>query len=225
MLRSIAPEIWVAEHPLTLFAVRVGARMTVIRLEDGSLWLCSPIPLDDAGAAELEQLGPVRHIVAPNLFHHLYAVAAKARWPSARLYGAPGLRAKLPALGVEEELGDTAPEAWRRQIDQHVMAGMPKVNEVVFFHRNSKTLVTTDLFFNLHDLDHWWSRTFLKLNDAYGRFGMSRFFRSNITDGAAARRSADRVLSWDFERVVMAHGDIVESDARDAVASAVSELR
>lgn len=223
MLRAIDAKLWVAEHPQTLFGVRIGARMTLVELEDGTLWAHSPIPLDAATRAEIDQLGPVQHIVAPNQFHHLYAASAAQSWPGSTLYVAPGLAAKVD-LPAHTTLGEPEPAAWRRQIDQHVFGGMPAVNEVVFFHRESKTLIVTDLFFNLRDLDHWWSRTFLRLNDAYDRFGMSRYYRSNIKDKAAARASADRILTWDFDRVILSHGAILETGGRDVVAEALTHL-
>lgn len=224
MLRPLAPNLWIAEHPQTLFGVRIGARMTVIRLDDGSLWLHSAIPLDAALKAELEALGPVRHVVAPNQFHHLYGAAAVAAFPGATLYTAPGLRQKVKDLPEGPELSDTPPDAWRRQIDQVVFGGMPKVNEVVFFHRASKTLIVTDLIFHMKDVGHWWSRTFLTLNKAYDRFGMSSFFRSNIKEPAAARASADRILTFDFDRVIMSHGVVLETGGRPAVAEALASV-
>ncbi len=223
MLRALAPDLWVKEYPQTLFGVRIGARMTLIRLEDGALWMHSAVPLDEATQAQIDQIGPVQHVVAPNLFHHLYAQAALKRWPGSTLYAAPGLSEKID-LPSHVPLSETPPAGWRRQIDQTVFGGMPKVNELVFFHRASKTLIVTDLIFHLRDIDHWWSRTFLRMNDAYDRFGLSRYLRSMIKDKTAARASADRILTWDFDRVILSHGEILETGGRDAVAAALTSL-
>jgi glyoxylase-like metal-dependent hydrolase (beta-lactamase superfamily II) len=33
-------------------------------------------------------------------------------------------------------------------------------------------------------------------------------------DKAAARQSLKRILEWDFDRIVLSHGDLIEDDAK-----------
>ena len=80
--------------------------MTVIRLADGSLFVHSPIELTDTLRGEIDALGPVRHVVAPNSFHHLYVAPYRDAYPAARLYAAPGLVARRPKIPFDETLGD-----------------------------------------------------------------------------------------------------------------------
>ena len=47
--------------------------MAVLRLSDGSIWVHSPVNLDDDLAAALAELGEVKHIVTPNYEHTKYA--------------------------------------------------------------------------------------------------------------------------------------------------------
>ena len=47
--------------------------MAVLRLSDGSIWVHSPVSLDDELAAALAGLGEVKHIVTPNFEHTKYA--------------------------------------------------------------------------------------------------------------------------------------------------------
>ena len=47
--------------------------MAVLRLSNGSLWVHSPVQLDDTLAAALDELGDVKHIVSPNYEHVKYA--------------------------------------------------------------------------------------------------------------------------------------------------------
>ncbi|MCP4906974.1 MAG: hypothetical protein GY910_18525, partial [bacterium] len=72
----------------------------------------------------------------------------------------------------------------------------------------------TDLAFNIRESDSLIARMFLRANGVLGRFGPSRMFRSFIRDRAAARESLDRILAWDFDRVVMSHGVILQSRGR-----------
>jgi hypothetical protein len=76
--------------------------MTVIRLPTQALALISPISIDDAIAAQLETLGTVQHIIAPNLFHSLFAASAKTRYPTATFWAVSGLEAKRPDLLIDQ---------------------------------------------------------------------------------------------------------------------------
>jgi hypothetical protein len=214
MLESIAPGLWQAQFDLYIpIRVHFRGRMVVARLSDGRLWVHSPIPIDDALAQQLDALGEVGHLVAPNAFHHLHFAAAAARYPDATRWIAPALARKRPKLEHDQPLGDTAPAAWADDLDQHLVGGIPKLDEVVFLHRATKTLVITDLAFNILDYKGVMAGLVFRLAGTHRRFGQSRLLRSMVRDRQAAAASAERVLRWDFERVVMAHGEIIEQDA------------
>jgi hypothetical protein len=216
--------IWVAEGELPVLGGRCPLRMTAIDL-GGATWLHSPIPLRDELRAELDAtLPPVRFIVAPNRWHHLYAGVWAAAYPQAQLYGAPGLREKRPTLPLREELGDQAPAAWAEQLDQLVFRAMPIFNEVIFFHRASRSLIVTDLVFHMHDLRWDLFGLYVRAAGSHGRFGPSRVSRRFIRDRALARQLLDRILAWPFERVILSHGEIVEKNGRDALRAAFAWL-
>ncbi|HTO69156.1 MAG TPA: DUF4336 domain-containing protein [Myxococcota bacterium] len=201
--------------------------MTVIRLRDGGLVLHSPVRLDHELRAELDRLGEVRALISPNLHHHLFAADYPAGYPDARLFAAPGLPLKRPDLKFAEELDDAAPLLWRAELEQHLFRGVPFLSELVFFHPATRTLVCTDLVMNVAKGDvHGWTRLFFLAVGAEGRFGPHRGVRwLFIRDRAAARGSVERMLQWDFDRVVMAHGHVLERGGRDALRSAFEFLR
>jgi hypothetical protein len=218
-LRLLGTELWVAERPQRFYGLEVGTRMCVIRLASGSLVLHSPVALDPALRRELDALGPVRFLIAPNRVHHLYAGAAVSAYPGSRLWVAPGLARKRPDLGFAEVLGDEAPPAWRGELDQVFFRGRPYENEVVFFHRASRTLLLCDLAFNFGPSAAAATRLLMKLLRSYGRFGPSTLDPLLIRDRKAARDSLERILAWDFDRIVVAHGDVLESGGREALRS------
>lgn len=211
MLRRLADGLWVAERPLRFLGLPVGARMTVIRLDDGRLLLHSPLPLDAAMRAELDALGPVAYAVAPNRLHHLFAGDVAKAYPEARLWLAPGLPEKRPDLVHEGVLDDEAPPEWRGQLDQVFFRGRPYENEVAFFHRASRTLVACDLAFNFGPRDPLPTRVLMSLIRSYGKLGPTKLDPLLIRDRAAARASLERILAWDFDRVIVAHGDVQET--------------
>lgn len=214
-LRALGPELWVAERPQSFYGIEVGTRMSVMRLADRSLLLHSAVALDPQLRRELDALGPVRYVVAPNRVHHLYAGEVAKSYPGTRLWIAPGLERKRPDLVYEGVLEDEAPPEWRGQVDQVFQRGRPFENEVVFCHRASRTLLICDIAFNFREGTHWLTRLLMTLVRSYGYFGPSKLDGFLIRDRVAARASMEKILALDFDRVVVAHGDVVESGGRE----------
>jgi hypothetical protein len=229
MLRALDPgsgaSIWVVDHPLVMpGGLAIGARMTVVRLSGGGLFLHSPVPIDDALAEELARLGPVRFVVAPNKFHHFYVNEVLARYPDAELHVVPGLPEKKKDLPPHRLLADEAAAGWKADLDQVLVGGAPALGEAVFFHRASRTALFTDLCFNVRQASNFATRLFWRLNGGLGRFGPTRMVRLTLRDKKAVRRAIDRILTWDFDRAVVTHGEVLESGAREALREAYSFL-
>jgi hypothetical protein len=222
-LKPIADGLWVADAYRKVLGSRQPIRMVALDV-GGSALVHSPIPLSRELEADLSGAPPVRFIVAPNRWHHLYAGEWSARFPQAELHGAPGLREKRPDLRFTAELGDTPAGGWSEQVEQLVFRAMPLFNEVVFFHRPSRSLVVSDLVFNFQDMDWGVVGLYVRAAGAHRRFGPSRVTRQLVRDRALGRQLMDRILSWPIERVVMSHGAIVESQAKDRLRDAFAWL-
>ncbi len=152
----------------------------------------------------------MRFVVAPNRVHHLYAGDVATSYPEARLWIGPGLEVKRPDLRYVAILDDEAPAEWRGQVDQVFFRGRPYENEVVFFHRASRTLIMCDLAFNFGPTAPLTTRIWMSLMLSYGKFGPSKLDPLLIRDRPAARASLKKILAWDFDRVIVAHGDVLE---------------
>jgi Domain of unknown function (DUF4336) len=219
MLRKIAPELWVAEEPLRYLGFQMGRRMAVVRLAGGGLFVHSPVRLGDRLGEELAKLGDVRFVVPASILHgHLYMEQYREAYPQARLFGVRGLERKRSDLRFDGVLADSPEPAWSDDLDQrrfegHRVAGRV-LNEVEFLHRPTRTLVTGDLCFNIGP--EWPLKTRLL---AWGprmrrRLGPTVAFLLGIRDRAAARRSVERILEWDFDRILPGHGEIVETGGK-----------
>ncbi len=196
-------------------------RMALLQAEDGRTLLWSPIKLNDALADSIEQKGRPFAALAPNAFHHLYLGAAGERFKGMQLWAAPGVAKKQPSLTLRTlELAPAEPrvEELAPGILALVTPGIPKLNEVAVFHRPSRTLIVADLLFNMQSYDSWLIDFMLLAAGTRKRFGQSRLIGLLTKDPAALGAAKQTILSWDFDRVVMAHGDIVESGAKDRVA-------
>ncbi len=215
-LKPLADGIWVVAAPLSLMGFRIGARMTLVRLGDGSLVLHSAVPIDDALAREIDALGPVRHVIAPNTFHHLWAKPALERWPDARSWAAPGLEKKRKDLRIDARFDEDAALPFARELEPLTIRGC-KLGETVLFHARTRTIVSSDLTENFVQVDHLPTRLYLKASGVYGKPGWSRLLRWLYDDKKLARQSVDRLLRWDFDRVVLAHGEPLSSGGRAAI--------
>jgi hypothetical protein len=224
MLRKLDENLWVSEQPLNYMGLSVGARMTVIRLDDGGLWVHSPLRLLPERREAVEALGPVRFLVAPNKYHHLFIGQWMEAYPQARAYAAPGLPEKRKDLSFHGVLSEQTGAEWAGQIDVLPWRGAPMFNETVFFHRASRTLIVTDTVHNVGPDAAPFTRLFFRLFGGYGRLSTSIFERLVNRDRAAARKTVDSLLQWDFQRVIMAHGHIVERDGARAFREAYAWL-
>jgi hypothetical protein len=214
-MQQLHSDLWVADAPLRFLGLAVGARMTVVRLPEGGILLHSPIGRTPELDRQVEALGRVSTIVAPNRLHHLYVADWQRAFPDASLYVAPGLETKRKDLVIEGILGDEPEPVWASVLDQVRLAGIPFTNEVVFFHRPSATLIASDLAFNFDEHSPPLTRLFAHVSGTHGRLSPTALERLLVRDRAAFRRSLERILAWPFERVVVAHGEIAEHGGRE----------
>ncbi|MFK7930681.1 MAG: DUF4336 domain-containing protein [Myxococcota bacterium] len=209
-LHPFAPRVWTANADHNMFGLALGARMTVVQQPGGSLWIHSPIALTPELRAEVDALGPVGIVVAPNAFHHVYVADWVRAFPEARLVGAAALVSKRKDLNFQGVLGQDLTFEGLRQ--QHIAGSL--LDETVFLHEASGTLINCDLFENFQTCDHGLTRFYLKMGGVYGKPGLHPVIRLVYRDRAAARKGVAEVLNWDFDRVVISHGDCVTEDAQ-----------
>ncbi len=226
-LTTLVPgELWEVAHLVRMGpGVALPARMTVARLEGGGIALHSPVPLTEGVIAALGELGPVRLVIAPNDFHHLYLPAAVADFPDAEVWGSAGLAKKRPEVSFTGVLTPEARPAWATSLQPFFLAGAPAVSETAFVHGATRTLILTDALFNLQDgAPGWLSPLVYRLFGTWRRTAQSRLWRSFVKDRAAMRQSLEAVLAADFDRVVMAHGRVIETDGKAALRDAAAWL-
>lgn len=224
MLRPLADDVHILTVHFKLGSFDLGGRMTVVRLPDGGLWVHSPVRFTPEVRAQVDALGPVRFLVAPNLMHHMAMQDWAAAYPDAKVAAPAGLRRKRPDLRIDLELGDAPDAGWADVIDQAFIRGMPRLDESLFFHRPSRTVLVTDMAFNVQRTGSWFTRTYLKLCGAWQRLSPTFITRAIMKDKAAVRASLEKALAWDAERVVVCHGSVVEHDGRKALADGFARL-
>lgn len=211
MLELLTDNIWTTTRPLRFFGLEIGTRMTVVRLAGGGLFVHSPVALDAPTREAVDALGPVVAIVAPCLFHHLFVADWARAYPGASVSGCPGLADKRRDVRWSRVLGaePAADAEWRGEIDQALFDALPVQNEVVFFHLGSRTLISSDLVFHLSRHPSAVTRAANRLLGTQAP-GVTVLERWMLRDRAAGRGQIDRMIGWGPERLVLAHGPIVE---------------
>lgn len=134
------------------------------------------------------------------------------------------MECKSRELRYDTVLDDTAPAQWRGQLEQVLVRGSRWMREVAFYHGGSRTLILVDLLENVTDatptanwqLKFWWKFVFRMWNKPKP----APEYQLGWRDKRAARASLRRNLSWDFQRVILAHDDLIETGARAVVAEA-----
>jgi hypothetical protein len=193
--------------------VPLPLRSTMVTLKSGHRVLFSPIKFNEKDIKALK-ITPPHALVAPNLLHHLYIKKAADDFKVDNLYGPPGLQQKRPQLEWSIVLGD---KTWSYQEDlpMILVEGAPRLNECVFFHKESRTLIVTDLIFNLSGLELNLKNFIFKLFGTFNRPACSRLLHVFVKDKKLFKASLNKILEWDFDRIVMAHGNIIESGGKE----------
>lgn len=213
MLEQVQDDLWVAEGSIvSFFGAPYPTRCVIARLQDGGLWVWSPVALTAALRGAVDRLGPVRHLVSPNKLHHLYLREWKATYPEASLWGPASTIRKCAGLPFRAALEDAPPPEWQGDIDQAWFRGSFAMDEIVFLHRTSGTVMVADLIQAFSDAflkRHWGFWRFAARLDGLGQRdpGAPREWRLSFLNRAPARAARAKVLDWNCERVVIAHGD------------------
>jgi len=217
-LKPVDEDIFVVDGPIVRMSmygahVPFPTRMVIIRLPGGGLFVWSPTELEQGLKAEIDALGPVEHLISPNKIHYAHIARWKEAYPGALAWASPGVRERAASQKIEvvfdRDLGDEPDPAWREAIDQLVFRGSQFMDEVVFFHKKSRTLILGDLIENFEtDKVGGVMAWLLKVAGSADPDGKAPLDLRMTFFGkkAEARACLSHMLAWQAERVIMAHG-------------------
>jgi hypothetical protein len=220
VLKPVAENLWIVDSgPQHVMGLALPVRMTVIRLSSGDMWLHSPTRFVPDLKAWIESLGPIRHIVAPNIAHWTHLKDWEAACPAASVFAAPKLRersaVRTARLRLDRDLGDAPPPEWAADIDQAIVPGGAGFREVAFLHRPTRTLILADLVQNLEpERLPIRTRVFAKLTGVQAPNGKAPAYLRIVIllRRRDARAAVERILAWNPERVIFSHGRWFDHD-------------
>lgn len=231
-LEAIADAVWIADGPdVDFHGFPYPTRMVIVRRAQETLWVWSPIRLQPELADAVTRIGTVVDLISPNKLHHLFLSEWVQRFPHARLWGPASTIAKRPDLDFAPALTDEPPAAWRGDFDQAWFRGSPFLDEVVFLHKASRTAIFADLVqafgeSYLQTRSTPWQRALARLGGITLSAGAHAplDWRLSFFDRQGARTARAKVLGWNAERVVMAHGEWCRRDAATFLARSLAWL-
>lgn len=220
--------IWISEGSVVPFyGMPYSTRMTVVRLASGRLWVHSPVDLNPGLRLELDALGNVSYLVAPNALHHLFLNDWQQVYPGAKTYGTKEVIHKRGDLEFTGELKAGELYPWSDDIEQLLFTGSKAMEECVFFHKASGTLIVTDLIENFSpSVFKPWQRVIARGVGILAPNGkMPLDWRLSFMFGKREARShLEHMLGWQPRSVVMAHGEVIENEGVDFLKKSFSWL-
>ena len=228
-LQAFAESISIIDgQPVRDMGVMFTTRMTIVKLSDGSLWVNSPVSVTFNTIKRITELGPVSYILAATPRHVWRLAAWHTLFPDAQLWVPRPTpftlkKGRLPFTGI---LGDEPPQGWATDLDQLAFKGNPLIEEILFFHRQSRTVILDDLI-QIHPMvkgKPFRNALFKLAGVASPHGGVPLDIRLSFANRDLARRSLERLLSWDFDKLVIAHGLCLKKNAKPFVEQAFEWL-
>ncbi|KAJ7220793.1 hypothetical protein GGX14DRAFT_676024 [Mycena pura] len=223
VIREVTNNIWTFSRPFALLGVfNIGGRSTAIKLRDGGVWVLASTPLSPETKAKLDELGPVKFIVASNAVHNLYLGDFKRAYPDAKLIApaAAVSRCSDKTLSFDGVWGED-PVDTKYGFEDDIQACYFSAfsnKDVAFFHPESATLIQADLLVNLPGTEQysksqstgsfpWWG----PIGKPYG-WVQKKFLSARVQDPVTMKRDVEIVAGWKFARIIPCHGDVIETD-------------
>lgn len=204
---------------------KLGRRMTVIKLADDSIFIHNAIRLNAAELDWLKNLGSVQYVVAPNTFHCSDAGWMLDHFQNAQLFVPLKKISDFEKQGFKpKNINGEFPKNISSELSCFSMVGS-KMEEAAFIHHPSKTLIFCDLAFNMADVFTGFEKIIMNLNKVGIRFGPSRITKLLFTKNTGELiQSYKNILTQDFDRVIVNHGDVLPSNGKNLLRKSVQEI-
>lgn len=232
---------WFPSRPFILLATLPSLPIQLVRLRSGALAVFSPTALTPEVRSTVEDLGGnVAYLAAPDIEHHIFLSAWSKAFPSARVIGMDGLPEKREAnpetagtiftwvfTPKNKSTLKISPD-FDAEFDYEYVDGHAN-KELVFCHKPERTLIEADLVFNLPAHEQYsktgesansgiLTKLFCMLQNTEGSAALQKRFLWYVAsrgDRDSFSHSVRRIDSWDFDRIIPCHGDVIETRGKD----------
>jgi len=225
-MKGLPMKLLFLEDQIAMPIMKLPVRCVLVKTQKGVLMI-SPIKFTSDQLQQIVEFGEVTDVISPSLIHSLFLKKAIKRFPNATVWAPPGMREKFPKekfpkLRIDKILTQD-PWPYEDQIELQLIEGAPRMTEVAFFCKELKTIIVSDLAFNLQHPHGLGAQLMLRLLGTYKKFGVSRLWRLFIKDKQAFKQSMLNVLNWDFDQVIMSHGEVLTLNGKEMLKESASQ--
>lgn len=211
-MKKIRDKIYTYDYSAKIMpGVRFPVRSTLLELENDELMIISPGPFKSEEIRDFTSRYRQVHCVAPNAVHHLYLKRFHETFPETPIYGPQTLLKKQPWLAGKLQSLELLKENLSGQVSLFPILGNKFLDETVFYIPSSKTLIVTDLFFNMRDPMPFGQKCILSLVGARNKIAQSGLVKMTTKDKQAYRSSVATLSELDCDRILVGHGHILET--------------
>jgi hypothetical protein len=220
--RQITDDVVVMSSPWHVFRIDFARTVTLLRLRDGRVVIHSSAPFTAEDIAAIRGFGKPAWLVDATLLHDTFAKEGRAAFSRFALSRTGWFRES--ERDSDWTIG-ASPSDWKDEIDVLKLDGN-RMSEHALFHRRSAPLVVADLFFSFPRQTRGWGHFFIRYVMRLPRlFGVSVFFRMTISNRQAFNGSMKALLQWNFDRLVVAHREPIDKDAKPTVEQALRDSK
>jgi len=223
-IEKLEANLWEVEGEVP--GLPMKRRMTLIRLEDGSVVVHNGICLSEEQQSELDAWGKVRFIVVPNGWHRTDAAAYAARYPDARVL-CPDPAKKLVQKKVRVD-GNLSLLPATPMLEHAPLAGSKIAEHVLTVRSGGRvTLVFNDTLFNLPKLPGVKGFIYGAIGSTGGPRVTPLMRLVSVGDRGALKRHLEALATTSgIARVIPGHGFVAEGTdaAQNVLRTAIAGL-
>ncbi len=215
----LAENLWLLTYPLKMLGADMRRNVTIIRLHSGKLVIHSTAPFTAEDVSAIRALGEPGWLLDGVLRHDTFAKEGCAAFPGIPYLAPEGFS---KTVGFPTTPINPTPTEWGDELLALEIQGAPDARDTALLHVPSRTLILTELLFNFGTDEPLWTELLLRVAVGSAHHpGLSRPYKAGVKDEAAFRLSITHILSWDFERVIVGHGEVIEFDGKAKLRAAI----
>ena len=228
-LKQLDKNIWIVDGTeihmnFKVFKIPFTTRMTIVRLSNNKLWIHSPIAFNRDLDDKIKGLGEIAYIVAPNKYHYSYILDWYKHYPKAEIWLAKGVSDKLNVEKKENFISFTSNyrPVWSEEILYTPFKGSVVMEEIAFFHKESSTLILTDLIENIevNNLPFFYKFLLRVGDNQYPKSRTPRDLRLSFLFKKKAIKSYSIIENWRADKIIFSHGRIILEDGSNKLKEA-----
>ncbi len=218
--QPIAENLWLLAYPLRLLGADLRRNVTLIRLRSGKLIIHSTAPFTPEDVRTIRALGEPGWVLDGILRHDTFAKEGRAAFPEIPYLAPPGFEA---VVGFPTQPIVPVPAEWAGEVLALEIEGVPEARDTALLHLATRTLILTELVLNFGTDEPIWTELLLRVAvGSHHHPGMSRPFKAGVKDETAFKNSVATILSWEFDRVIVGHGDVIETGGKTKLRAALA---